>query len=361
MIKVLHIIGGADIGGISKVILTYYEYMDREKVHFDIAVKSKPGHDANVFKSMGSNIYRLPLKSRHPIKYVLELMRIMKDNTYDVLHTNEGGTGYLALAIARICGVNKRIVHSHAANGDLRFHVSVRNLMSLLLTQMFATQRIACGRAAAISAFGERNYKQHKVIILPNAIDLQKYQYDAAAGNRLRRKYSLDNSYVLGMVARVSNEKNIDFSIELVERLIKLKKRIKLVIIGDGEEKERLEKSVKSKSLSEYIVFLGKKTGIEKYYSMIDLFLMPSLYEGFPVAAVEAMAAGLPVLLSDHVTDELNFAKNVHYLRLTDIDQWMELVMKYYNCKERADNMDQLKAHNLDIRAVCNELYELYQ
>ena len=360
MIKVLHIIGGADIGGISKVILSYYENIDREKVHFDIAVKSKPGHDAKVFEGMGSKIYRLPLKSRYPLKYVLELMHIMKDNTYDVLHTNEGATGYLALAIARMCGVNKRIVHSHAANGDLRFHVSVRNLMSLLLTQMFATQRIACGKAAAISAFGECNYKQHKVIILPNAINVQKYQYDVAARNRLRKKYSLENNYVLGMIARVSKEKNIEYSIELVERLTELKK-IKLVIIGDGEEKDRLEKVVESKNLSEYIIFLGKKTGVEKYYSMIDLFLMPSLNEGFPVAAVEAIAAGLPVLLSDHVTDELNFAKNVHYLSLSDIDQWMELVTKYDKCRERADNTDQLKSHNLDIRAECNVLYELYR
>ena len=94
---------------------------------------------------------------------------------------------------------------------------------------------------------------------------------------------------------------------------------------------------------------------------MIDLFLMPSLYEGFPVAAVEAIASGLPVLISDCVTDELKFAKNVHYLSLSDMDRWIELVMKYDQCRERADNSEQLKNHNLDIKAVSNKLYELYR
>lgn len=361
MIKVLQIMGGTDIGGISRVILTYYENMDREQVHFDLAVKSKPGHDAKMFKRMGSKVYRLPLKSRHPLKYVRALKHILMSHEYDVLHTNEGATGYLALGIAKMCGVKKRIVHSHAANGDLRFHASVRGLLSLLFTQMFATQRIACGKAAAISAFGENCYKKQKVLILPNAIDIQKYKYDGEADKKLRKAYSLEHSYVLGMVARISKEKNIDFSIELVGHLVKKQRNIKLVIIGDGEEKDRLEKIVESKGLSEYILFLGKKTGVEKYYSMIDLFLMPSLYEGFPVAAVEAIASGLPVLISDCVTDELKFAKNVHYLSLSDMDRWIELVMKYDQCRERADNSEQLKNHNLDIKAVSNKLYELYR
>ena len=360
MIKVLHIMGGTDIGGISRVILNYYEYMDREKIHFDIAVKSKPGNDARMFISMGSKVYRLPLKSKHPLKYVRVLKGILDNNAYDVLHTNEGITGYLALAVARMSGVKKRIVHSHAANGDLKFHLSFKTLLSLLFTQLFATQRIACGKAAAISAFGEINYKKHKVIIIPNAIDIQKFKYDSAAGKILRRKYSLENSYVLGMVARISKEKNIDFSIDLVERLVKSQRSIKLVIIGDGEEKERIEGLVENKGLSAYVMFLGKRIGVEKYYSMMDLFLMPSLKEGFPVAAVEAVAAGLPVLISNHVTDELKFAKNVHYLSLSEMDQWVEMVDMYAKKKERVDNTKQLKKHDLDIQDVSNKLYGLY-
>ena len=87
---------------------------------------------------------------------------------------------------------------------------------------------------------------------------------------------------------------------------------------------------------------------------------MPSLNEGFPVAAVEAIASGLPVLISDRVTDELNFAKNVHYLSLSDVNQWMELVMKYGKCRERIDNTEQLIIHNLDIKDASNKLVELY-
>ena len=361
MIKVLHILGGTDIGGISRVILTYYENMDREQVHFDIAVKSKPGNDARMFISMGSKVYRLPLKSKHPLRYARILKAILDGNAYDAVHTNEGVTGYLALAVARMSGVKKRIVHSHSANGDLKFHLSLRTLLSLWFTQMFATQRIACGEAAAISAFGDNNYKKHKIVILPNAIDVIKYKYDCAAGEKLRRRYSLENCYVLGMVTRISKEKNIDFSIKLVEHLIKSQRKIKLIIIGEGEEKERLEGLVESKGLSEYVLFLGKIIGVEKYYSMMDLFLMPSLKEGYPVAAVEAIAAGLPVLISDHVTDELIFAKNVHYLSLSDMDQWIELAMKYDKSRERADNTEQLKLHELDIRDVSNKLYELYR
>ena len=118
---------------------------------------------------------------------------------------------------------------------------------------------------------------------------------------------------------------------------------------------------MESKGLSEYVLFLGKILGVEKYFSMMDLFLMPSLKEGFPVAAVEAIASGLPVLISDHVTDELIFAKNVHNLSLSDMDQWIELALTYDKSRERADNMEQLKLHGLDIRDVSDKLYELYR
>lgn len=361
MIKILHVLAGADVGGISTVVLNYYSFIDKQKFHFDLAITAdKIGLNGKKMQDMGANIYKLPLKSKGLKAYEKQLEKIIKENSFHAIHVHDSETSYVTLRIAKKNGIPCRIAHAHTASPYIGLKSNLRRISGCIFNSIFATDIVGCGKLAGEKIFGKWNMKSKKATILPNAIDTEKFYFNDEDRKKMRKELSVEEKFVIGMVARISYAKNIPYAIELFEKIKDKISNACLIIAGSGEDEEKLKYVINRSKYCNDILFLGRRSDADKLYQAFDLYFMPSLYEGFPVAGVEAMATGLPILLSDTITTELEFGSAVKYLPLNDKDAWVESAFSFLHDNYRKQRTHEVKNNGLDIRNTVATLEQIY-
>lgn len=361
MIRVLHIMACSDVGGISTVVLNYYRFLDRTQIQFDIALTvPEIGRNARELQALGAKIHFLPLKSEGIGAFLTALRKLLETEAYDAVHVHESETCYVALMVAGQMGIPCRIAHAHTASPWEGVKGELRRLSGCLLNYPASTHVIGCGELAGERVFGKWNMRRPKAVVLPNAIDTQRFVYDEEARRQLRAEWNLEGKLVLGMVGRLCVEKNYPFALELVAKLRQEHPACKLVIVGDGEEREAIEGKIQALDISDHVLLLGKRSDVHRVYQAFDIFLLPSFTEGYPVAAVEALSAGLPALLSDAVTGELRFGTAVEYLPLKEPQKWLEAIHRWEGDTGRQARQSEPAEHGLDIRTCAKRLETIY-
>lgn len=364
MYKVLHIMGGACYGGISAVVLNYYHHMDLNKIHFDIAVTEKfIGRDAHAMEDMGCTVFPLCLKSENRRLYESQIKKILAEGNYDAVHVHHNSTSWFTLRIARGAGIKTRIAHAHTAGhlGPDTLLFKIRQLLNQSLNCFYATHLLSCGQKAGEFVFGKIGTRQKKHMVLPNAIDTNAFSYDPILREHMRKELGIDQSFAIGMIGRLAPPKNSIYAISIFKAIKDKIPNAKLLLAGSGEDEEATRAEVLRLKLSNDVLFLGQRNDVKNLYQAIDLYMLPSLFEGFPVATVEAMATGLPCLLSDTITDELKAGTNVHYLPLHNTKSWAEAALKYAEYEQdRSLGQSKVKQMGLDIRDTAELLEKFY-
>ena len=362
MFRVLHIMGCGDVGGISKVILNYYQHMDRNKVHFDIALTVDiEGQNVQQLRNLGCTIYHLPLKSKGIIKFADALSSLLRNNHFDAIHVHENETSYVALQIAKRAGIPCRIAHSHTTAPCFTLYDHFKRLTGIVFNNIYATNIIGCGKLAGERVFGKNSMKKTKSAVLPNAIDTTKYCFNEVIRTEVRHALNISNDeIVIGMVGRISREKNYFQALRIFETICDVLPKTKLLIAGNGELEAELTHGIEQNKYKNKIVFLGKRNDINRLLQAYDIFFLPSINEGFPIAAVEAMASGLPIMLSDTITRELGFGSAVNYIPLSCYNCWVDCVKKYIGDKNRHARQNEVREHGLEIRDAVHNLIEIY-
>lgn len=362
MIRVLHIMGCSDVGGISTVVLNYYRFIDRTQIGFDIALTVPTvGRNARELQELGANIHFLPLKSEGIGAFQQALRELLEREKYDAVHVHESETCYVALQVAKKLGIRCRIAHSHTSSPYEGIKGEIRRLSGCVLNYHFASHVIGCGKLAGERVFGKWNMRRPKALVLPNAIDTPQFAYDETVREEVRTELDLEGKYILGMVGRLCVEKNYPFALELIASLSREDPDCLLVIAGGGEEQEAIERKIEELGISEHVKLLGRRGDVNRLYQAFDVFLLTSFTEGYPVAAVEAMAAGLPVLLSDVITDELQFGSAVEYLPLKNSGLWLAAVRRRKGDTGRKERQCEPEQHGLDIRTAAKQLEKIYR
>lgn len=225
-------------------------------------------------------------------------------------------------AIAAAASNCKVIIHSHSTQngrGGLLGKLIHKLNKQLFLKDNFI--RLSCSKAASMWMFGNKDSQN-----ISNAVDTNKYIYNESIRNRLRSKHNLSNEYVIGQVGRLIPLKNQAFSIRLLANIIRLHPDInaKLMLVGDGSDKEKLISLARSLKISDNIIFTGNVHNANEYYSVFDSFIMTSLFEGLTYAAIEAQTAGLKSIMSDTISKEVNITDSVDFLSLAKPELWVE-------------------------------------
>ncbi len=361
MYNVLHIMGCSDVGGISTVVLNNYRNIDRSKIHFDIALKTESiGRNAQALVSLGAKVYFLPLKSKGIHQFEIALQKILEENKYDAIHDHEGDTAFIALRIAKKCGLAQRIVHAHSANKDISIKGMMRRKLGQILNSYYATNFIGCGQLAALLTFGKSKSVLNRTNIIYNSVDLQKFKYNKIIREKTRRQLGIESRYVIGMIGRLSLEKNHLFALNIMEKIHLQLPSALLLVVGDGEEKNRINTVIHNKKMGSYVTLLGNREDIAEINQALDINILPSFREGLPVSAVESMAAGIPILLSDKITRELSFGQDVVYLSLDDEKKWIESIISYNHDTNREFRDSLLTQHGFDIDSTASQLQNLY-
>lgn len=362
MYNILHVMAGADAGGISMVVLNYYKYLDHNRYHFDVAITSDHiGMNGEKLIELGAKIYFLPLKSEGIKKYKKALSEILDTNQYDCIHVHENETSYVALSVAKKHNISRRIAHSHTTSPSSSLKNELRRLSGCFLNGIYSTNMVGCGELAGRRVFGNHNFNKGKVIVLPNGIETKRFSYNQDVRNNVRNALNLEQNFVVGMVGRIDYQKNNIFAIEIFKQIHKNISTAKLVIAGNGPDENALKDAISSSGLTEEIIMLGRRSDVDQLYQAFDIFLLPSRFEGFPVAAVEALSSGLPVLLSNTITKELSFGSAVEYLPLDNVSEWVSAALKYTNDPFRSVRQREVLEQGLDIMSCKNILMDIYE
>ncbi|WP_165247911.1 glycosyltransferase [Adlercreutzia sp. ZJ141] len=360
MKRILHIMNGAVSGGISKVVLTICESLKYDDVVYDCAVyNGQLGTNGRYLEKLGCNFFVLPLKSRYPIRYMRQLRKILAEGQYDVVHVHYNDTSYYPLFIAKFAGVNIRIAHAHTNRSGRGLKYMAISRLRHLLIRVSATTLAACSKEAAISVFGKS--ASEKAVLINNSINVEVFRFNEETRVSLRDSLGLGSRLVLGCVGNLGEEKNVSFAIQVLNRLIKQGIDASLVLVGDGPEKERLETMCRSLGIKENVLFLGRCSDVQRYLNVFDVFLMPSLYEGFGFAALEAICSGLPALLSTNIPRDFSFYPFVYYLRLEDgPESWAEAIAHANRTHNRKDAADIVRRNGYDKSALRSCIQKLY-
>jgi len=325
-IRVAQVLNRMDSGGIEAVVMNYYRHIDRSKVQFDFYfVQGSSFPQMEEMKRLGAGIYPIPPYS-HVIRYHKELYSAFRKKRYPIVHAHLSTMSIFPLYAAWRAKVPMRICHNHST---AHWGEGKKTLLKYILrpfNKIFANRWFACGEKAGRWMYGNKAFDAGKVHVMPNAIDVDKYAFDEAARKRLRGELGIpEDAFVVGHVGRFVYPKNQPFLVETFEKLKKQKQNSVLLLIGEGELEESTRGIVAEKKLDDSVIFTGARQDADKLYSAMDVFCLPSHYEGMPLVAWEAQANGLPCVLADCVTREARKNDGCVFLSLSlGAQRWSE-------------------------------------
>lgn len=339
-VRVLQIIGIACNGGVESVILNYYRHIDKSKVQFDFVVHKNPSENfVKEVKKGGGRLYEVTPYMKNVFAFTYEIYKIIRDGRYEIVHSNMNSLSGFPLFAAWLAGAKVRILHNHTTDAKTE---GLRTILKRVLrpfAKMFANRYWACSNLAGEWMYGKKAVQSGKITIIPNAIDLEKFAFNPDKRKLLRQKLGLENKFVLGHIGRFVYPKNHSFLIDVFAEVVKVKPEARLMLVGDGELRKNIEEKVVSLGLQEKVLFLGNRNDVADLYNAMDIFLLPSHYEGLPVVGVEAQANGLKCLFSDRVTKETKLSPSAEFLSLDELFMWVRRIQKYryghFDCKQR--------------------------
>ncbi|WP_368646159.1 glycosyltransferase family 1 protein [Alkalibacterium putridalgicola] len=345
------------LDGISNVIINYYTSMDKSDMKIDF-VFPKINHPQfeEIIKANNSNIYTLNMRKKNPFTYVLKLTKLIKENKYDIIHAH-GNSSTLALEMlaSKMAGIEIRISHCHSTQTNIKH---LRSLFNRMFKSSYNVG-LACSKKA-----GEYLYEDQSFEVINNGIDIDKFQYDESARRYQREPLGLTNEKLIGHIGHFSYSKNHDFLIDVFQKLYEKDNNYRLLLIGDGKYKQDIEEKVSRLNLSEAVIFAGKRQDIPELLSAIDLFVMPSRFEGLPVTLIEAQAAHLPCYISDNITTEVKVTELVHFVPLDDNPEEWARCIDAEQVKDRisADNKynSEIIKAGFSIKENASHLKQLY-
>ena len=365
IIRVAQVIGPAVNGGTEAYAKNYYMHIDRTKVQFDFLVEneSKIINKSDV-EALGGHIVIIP-SYRNPLNYVQTLTKIFKENKYDIVHSNMNTLSYFTLKAAKRAGIKVRIAHSHSTSNPKEF---TRNMIKNTLkpfSKKYATDYFACSELAGRYLFGDKTFDKGLVTVINNGIDINKFKYNEEYNISIRKELNIDpNTKVIGHVGRFVHQKNHFYLIDIFNEIHKLDSNTKLLLLGDGPLKEEVETKVHTLGLDDSVIFAGTKQDIYKYYSVMNLFIFPSLYEGLGLTGVEAQVSGLYCLVSSNITRELATTANIEFMDIKDSPQaWASRAIEVLsnNTIDRSMTYKEIEGTKFDIDNEANKLVGYYQ
>lgn len=369
MTKVLEInVDDLNYGGVFSLVKNVIENKKGD-VKIDIGAIEKFENENNVtiLEQAGSDVYYVGYHGNKIIKQFMcykNLKQLLKKQSYDIVHIHADVANKLFVSglSAKHAGVKKIILHSHSAGADghhrtlkVIYHKFCRRFLKWI-----GNEYAACSQLAAEWMFP--NIDASRIQLIHNGVDLDRFRYNVEIRNKVRAELKVDDKILLGHVGRFCYQKNHEYLINIFEAVRKKGINAELLLVGDGEEKERIYNIVKEKGLDQHVIFYGTSTRVNELFQAMDVFLLPSHFEGLPIVGVEAQAAGLPVLFSDKITSQAKLIAPVEYLSIHEecIKDWVTQIDKYRNYT-REDTYDELAEQKFRIQDTVNSFLALYK
>lgn len=364
-IRVLEVFGRMDRGGAEAMIMNLYRKMDRTKVQLDFMVHTEERcqFDDEIEK-LGGHIYHVPrFKVHNYFSYRKAWKKFFKEHPeYRVVHGHMGATAAIYLHEANKAGCFT-IAHSHSA-GKVE---SLKDVLYIILsspTRMVSKQFFGCSSEAGEARYGNKVVKGTNYMNFPNAIDLNRFEFHEEMRAKLRKELQLSPSQPLVIhVGRLTKAKNPEMILKVFREVVKQDTSSVCLWVGTGELEEKYRRQIKSIGLEGRIRMTGVRSDIPELLQAADVFLFPSLWEGLPVSVVEAQATGLPCVIADTISKEVQVSPLVEFHSLSDTPElWAErcLTLAGEHRSKRKSPIDEIRAAGYDIDESVKWLEDYY-
>lgn len=327
--NILHVVATRPRGGIGTFLKNLVKTSTKTKSDFLIgSLVEEEEFDLSV-KEHNSEVYVLTHISS-PIKYIFQLYNFFKVNryvhNYDLIHIHSPIIFFAVYFFNRVYWKIPIACHSHSTKLSDSFLGSIRNFILYTPVKYLSDLNISCSRSA-----GEFLYGTKPFVVVPNGINTYEYRFDTITRNIIRKELALSNKIVIGQIGAFFKVKNHSFSLEIL-RFIKsqnpkLYDKLALVFVGDGPEESSIRRKVISLGLESKVYFLGRREDLSDLYNALDLYIMPSIFEGVPLSGIEAQSNGLPCIFSTGVSRDVEY-KNCKFISLEDEELWSEELIK---------------------------------
>lgn len=339
--------------GISTFIINSAKLLSKRKNKVSILASNNV--DKRIKEDLANNKIDLKIiknRKSNPIKYFVCVKKYLSRENFDIVHVNGNSTiMFIELFAAKMAKVKGRIAHSHNTTTE-------HPLINYLLRPMFeysVNGRLACNISAGKWLFKNKSFE-----VVPNGIDLSIYDFNLNTRLKYREKMKIkSNEILLGHVGYFNYQKNQTFLIDLLHSL---PANYKLVLIGNGSEYKNVKKKAKSLGINKRIIFTNTVNNVQDYLNAVDIFLLPSKFEGQPFVIIEALANGLPCVISNNVSEEIDVSKNSYFVPL-QLQRWNEKIQgieKSDREKRSLDNQECLKESGYDINQIGQILEKYY-
>lgn len=369
-IKVLFYSEKWSSGGIEAFIMNVYRNLDRKIIKANILTSQNETdiYDKEIKKIGGEKYTTLNKLYSSPIVRTLknfsQFNKKIKEREYDVLHLNIcHGVAMIYAYLAKKAGVKYVILHSHSANvGNKNKSIKmIGHVLGKYLFERYGDEYFACSDLAATWLYTKKTVSSGKVKIINNAVDANKFKFNNTERDKFRKELNVHDKFVVGHIGRFSEEKNHTFLIDIFKEIHDINKNSVLLLIGEGELKSEIEKKVNSLGLKDDVIFYGVTKDISRVLWTMDVFVLPSLFEGKPVVAIETQAAALKTYMSNTITKTLKISDYIQYLDIKDNPKkWAKKIIKTGMQYNRIDMVDTIRENNYDIVEVAKEIEKIY-
>lgn len=361
MIKVL-VWGATDtVGGVEAVLWNYVSHISTDDIQFDFINTYEDISIGEKVRSRGSKVFSLPNRKKDYIGYKNGIKKFMREHAseYYAVWLNDCMFGNIdILKLATKYGVERRIIHAHNSlnmgGGTSRL---IRHKINSWLLRFYVTDYWACSNLAGNWSYPKDIVDAGRVKVIPNAVDVDAFSVKKDIRQKQRETLGLSEKLVFGHVGRFHFQKNHLFLIDVFNQIYRLRPDSVLLLIGSGEDEEKVHERVNEYGIGEAVHFLEIRKDTNELYQAMDAFLLPSLFEGLPVVMVEAQASGLPCFVADTITKEADISGNVEFYSLNqDASIWAENIIKSIEVFERKDVKKVITDRGYSIDAAANAL-----
>lgn len=359
MIRVLHVLGGLERGGAETMVMNLYRNIDHNKIQFDFIIHTleKQAYYQEII-DMGGRVYHFPafngknifLLKKKWAQFFAEHME------YKILHSHVRSYASLYIPIAKKYGL-KTIIHSHSTSNGKGVSSIIKRILQFPLRYQ-ADYLMACSNEAGQWLYGAKGCKKDNYLFIPNAIYTEKYRFSEKIATEYRKKLNLEDKLVIGHVGRFHEAKNHMFLLEVFAKICEKRSDAILLLVGDGDLRQDIQMKIHSLNLDNKVLLTGSRDDVPQLMQAMDLFVFPSLWEGLPVTVVEAQAAGLPCLISDNITTDVDLSKLVVRLPVDDIYVWVEAILN--SEIKKSDITSEIRRAGFDVKNSVENLTKFY-
>ena len=356
-IKISMVTNHFGITGISTVIINYCKELYHRKYDLTV-IAGQPIAEENKVECVKNGIHLIELPSRHkePAKHYIGLWKALKQNHYDIVHIH-GSSSMMAieLTIAKLAGEKIRIAHSH---NSMCSNMKIHKILNPYFRKTY-TKSLSCGKLAGDWLFGENNFE-----ILPNGFHTEQFVFDESEREKIRRKLGIVDRFVVGHVGRFNEQKNQTYLIKSFEHVAKVRSDAVLLLVGTGPDFDKIKYIVDNSLYRDQIILYGVTKETRAVYSAMDVFVFPSKFEGLPVVLLEAQITGLPCIVSDKITNEVDFGEICWLSVEEDPQNWAKAILQTA-VRSNTQRSDYRKEHitkieHYDISQTVKQLDTIY-